>query len=358
MKAWPDDSANAPILQALRRGNGQHLTVESLGERLNLSPQAVSGAIRELQQQGYEIEEHPGLGYRLIAAPDRLSPLEIGPVLQTGLMGRPLYSYRRVRSTNRVAVELSQSGAPEGTLVLAEEQLAGRGRLGRTWYSPPHLGLWMSLVLRPRVPADRVFQVAICGALAVAETVLSRFPLDVRVKWPNDVLVGGAKLAGVLVETQWNGPDVRGVVLGVGVNVNHRAGDFPEFLRHRATSMRRELGRTVNRAELLGDLLGFFEGIYLQFQDSGLEPFLDRWRSLSAVLGQPVRVRVGQQTFCGLAVDIDPQGALLVEEEDGCRRRFLAGDVTLSKDDPGANVSSGRNRMENELFSEKRPCGS
>lgn len=333
MKAPGGSPADEFVLQELRRRQKDHQTVGCLCDRLALSPREVTGAIRELQRQGYEIEQHPGLGYRLITAPDRLSPPEIRHRLRTNLMGHAVHSYRSVRSTNRVASELSRNGASEGTLVLAEEQLAGKGRLGRSWYSPPGLGLWMSLIVRPRVPADRVFQVAICGALAVAETVLARYPLDVRVKWPNDVLVGSAKLAGVLVETQWNGPDARAVVLGMGINVNHRDEDFPRCLRQRATSLRRELGRPVDRLNLLADLLARFEKIYLQFQDRGLAPFVERWRQLSAVLGRPVTVRVGASSFRGLAADIDSQGALVVTCSNGDRRRFLAGDVSLSETD-------------------------
>jgi len=351
-------SADESVLRTLRQQKGDHQTLGNLSEQLALSPRTVIGSIRELQRQGYRIEEHPGLGYRLIAAPNRLSSLEIGSRLQTSLMGYQIHTYSSVRSTNRVALEMSRNGAPEGTLVLAEEQLAGRGRLGRTWHSPPGLGLWMSLILRPRVPADRVFQVAICGALAVAEAISARYPLNVRVKWPNDVLIGVAKLAGVLVESQWNGPDPRGVVVGIGLNVNQQAEDFPVSLRHRATSLRRELGRSVDRAELLADLLCRFEEIYLPFQNRGLEPFLDRWRQLSAVLGRAVRIRVGQQAFRGLAVDIDPQGALLLAEENGGQRRFLAGDVSLLEADLSDDAPLGRPRISDQLFPERRSCGS
>jgi BirA family biotin operon repressor/biotin-[acetyl-CoA-carboxylase] ligase len=293
----------------------------------------------------------------MIPVTGRLGPVEIRDVLKTELMGRRIHCYGSVRSTNRAALEMARGGAPEGTLVLAEEQLAGRGRLGRTWHSPPGLGLWLSLILRPRVPADRVFQVAICGALAVAETVLARYPLDVRVKWPNDVLIGKGKLAGVLVETQWNGPDAGGVVAGMGINVNHRTGDFPGFLRHRATSLRIELDRPVDRAGLLADLLACFESIYLRFQDRGLEPFLERWRELSAVLGRPVSVHVGERSYHGLAAGIDPLGALLVDQERGGRRRFLAGDVSLSKTPAGGEPPCNRHPAGSLSFKERKTCG-
>jgi BirA family biotin operon repressor/biotin-[acetyl-CoA-carboxylase] ligase len=352
-----ESEADERVLQALREQMGTYRAMPCLSRRLALSPQAVAGSVEELQRQGYEIEEHPRLGYRLIAAPDRLLPVEIRHVLKTELMGRRIYSYRSVRSTNQVAMEMAHSGASEGTLVLAEEQLAGRGRLGRVWHSPPGLGLWLSLVLRPDVPADRVFQLAICGALTVAETVLDHFPLPVKVKWPNDVLIRGAKLAGVLVETQLNGSNVRSVVLGIGLNVNHHAKDFPQFLRHRATSLRRELGRPVSRVELLADLLSCFERLYLQFQAHGLEPFVDRWRQLSAVLGQVVSIQIGQRYFRGLAVDIDDQGALILEGESGDRQRFLAGDVSLSDVGIRGGPAAKRPLANGRFLEEERTCG-
>lgn len=357
MKSWQDPGVDECVLEALRGQMGHYQTVVCLSERLVLSPGAVTESIGHLQRQGYEIEEHPCLGYRLITVPDRLLPLEVRHALKTDLMGRRICSYRSIRSTNQVAMEMARNGASEGTLVLAEEQLAGKGRLGRAWYSPPGLGLWMSLVLHPNVPLERVFQVAICGALAVAETILERFPLSVRVKWPNDVLVRGHKLAGVLVETQLNGSDMHGVVLGIGLNVNHRTADFPRFLRHRATSLRIELGRTVPRVELLGDLLARFEPLYVQFQERGLEPFLDRWRQLSAVLGRRVTLQIGPRNIRGTAVDIDSQGALILREENGDRQRFLAGDVTLTDmaltDDPSSESPS----VNDGFLKEERTCG-
>jgi len=357
MKPWQDPGADECVLQALRQRMGHYQTVLCLSGRLALSARTVTDSIGHLQRQGYEIEEHPCLGYRLITVPDRLLPLEVRHALKTDLMGRRICSYRSVRSTNQVAMEMARDGVPEGTLVLAEEQLAGRGRLGRAWHSAPGLGLWMSLVLRPDVPLERVFQMAICGALAVAETILERFPLSVRVKWPNDVLVRGRKLAGVLVETQLNGSDMHGIVLGIGLNVNHRTADFPRFLRHRATSLRVELGRAVPRAELLGDLLARFEPLYLQFQERGVEPFLDRWRQLSAVLGRRVTIQIGPRSVRGTAVDIDPQGALILKEENGSRQRFLAGDVTLSDMALTGGSSSEQPLVNDAFLEEERTCG-
>jgi BirA family biotin operon repressor/biotin-[acetyl-CoA-carboxylase] ligase len=362
MNGWKDrvrlPKADERILEVLHERIGDHQTIGCLSKRLALSPEAVADSIRELQHQGYEIEMHPSLGYRLLTIPDRLLPVEIRRILTGQLMGRQIYSYRSVRSTNRVATEMVPYGPPEGTLVLAEEQLAGRGRLGRVWHSPPGLGLWMSLILYPRVPADRMFQLAICGALAVAETVLERFALPVKVKWPNDVLIRDAKLAGVLVETQLDSSEVPGVVLGIGFNVNHRDQDFPRSLRPRATSLRMELGRVVSRIELLGDLLAQFERIYLQFQTHGLEPFLGRWRQLSAVLGQPVSIQIGPRHLSGRAVDIDSQGALVLEEKSGRRQRFLAGDVSLSDVGTRDATSTDSPLPNGTLSEEKRSCGS
>ncbi len=317
------------ILRLLRETCGQYLAASSLSHRLSLSHAAIERHVDELRRQGYEIEAHPHLGYRFLSSPDVLLSREIRHGLQTSVMGRQVYSYRRVRSTNEVASRIAQRGGSEGTMVVAEEQTAGRGRLGRAWHSPPGVGLWFSLILRPKVDPGRISTLAICGALAVAETVYERTHLPVQVKWPNDVMVRERKLAGVLTETQAELSRVRFVILGVGINVNLKIQELPERLRHRATSIQEELGRSVCRLDLLRDLLRKFEQMYGQFQEHGLAPFLNRWQQLSSILGRRVRVRRGVYDISGLAVDIDPTGALVLEEDDGRRERLLAGDVTL-----------------------------
>lgn len=317
------------VLTLLRQAFGEHLSGSSLSHRLSVSRSTLCKQVGELCQQGYEIEVHPRLGYRLISSPDLLLPQEIQHGLKTTAMGHRVFSYQRVGSTNDVALQIARNGAAQGTLVVAEEQTAGRGRVGRSWNSPPGVSLLFSLVLRPRMAPNRVFQLAICGALAVAEVVCQRTHLPVKVKWPNDVLIRGKKLAGVLTETQVDLAGVRFVVLGVGININQAPTDFPEDLQGQATSIRAELGRSVSRRHLLQDLLLKFEEIYGQFQDQGLAPFLDRWRQLSWVLNRKVTVQVGGKEFSGLAVDIDEMGALLLEEASGKRRRLLAGDVSL-----------------------------
>ncbi len=317
------------VLTLLRQSFGEHLSGSSLSHRLSVSRSTLCKQVGELCQQGYEIEVHPRLGYRLISSPDLLLPQEIRHGLKTTAMGHRVFSYQRVGSTNDVARQIARNGAAQGTLVVAEEQTAGRGRMGRSWNSPPGVSLLFSLVLRPRMAPNRVFQLAICGALVVAEVVCQRTHLPVKVKWPNDVLIRGKKLAGVLTETQVDLAGVRFVVLGVGININQAPADFPEDMQDQATSIRAELGRSVSRRHLLQNLLLKFEEIYGQFQDQGLAPFLDRWRQLSWVMDRKVTVQVGGKEFSGLAVDIDEMGALLLEEASGKRRRFLAGDVSL-----------------------------
>ena len=320
------------ILSLLREAGGAHLSGGSLRDRLSISRSTVTRHLRELRQQGYEIEAHPRLGYRLIDSPDLLFSHEIRHGLQTDLMGRRVYSYRRIRSTNETAMEMARGGAPEGSLVVAEEQTAGRGRLQRRWHSPPGVGLWASLVLRPRMPSNHVFQLAICGALAIAETITDTTHLPVKVKWPNDVLVKGRKLAGILTETQLDRQKVLCVVLGIGVNVNQNPQDFPRGLHHKATSLRMELKRSISRVSILQDVLLRFEQIYHLFEAQGLAPFLDRWRQLSWVLERRVTLRVGEKEVSGRAVDIAETGALVLEDGSGRRHRFLAGDVSFQEE--------------------------
>jgi BirA family biotin operon repressor/biotin-[acetyl-CoA-carboxylase] ligase len=317
------------LLASLREAPGEYLSAGVLSQRLRVSSGFIRQQMSELRKQGYEIESHPHLGYRLISSPDLLLSQEIRHGLKTATMARQVLSYRRVRSTNEVALQIAHNGAPEGTLVVAESQTAGKGRLGRIWHSPPGVGLWVSLVLRPHMESSKVFQLAICGALAVAEALYQRTHLPVRVKWPNDVLIRGKKLAGVLTETQADGDLVQLVVLGMGINVNQDVDDFPEDLRNTATSVRAELGRPISRLNLLQDVLVQFEERYQKFQEGGLRPFLERWRQLSWVLNRKVKVQVGGRLFSGLAVDIEDTGALVLEEASGKRQRLLAGDVSF-----------------------------
>lgn len=244
--------------------------------------------------------------------------------LTTAYVGRRLIYYSSVGSTQDVARREAEDGAPEGTVVLADEQTAGRGRLGRSWASPPGQNLYLTLVLRP--PLEVLKRLSIVAPLAVARAVAETAGLQAGIKWPNDVWIGRRKLSGVLMESEVQGDQVRYCLPGIGVNVNMDVEAFPD-LAAIATSLRRELGREVSREDVLASLLNHFEVLYEEARRG--RPVLEEWRARLITLGQQVTVRCGDQVEEGLAEDVDDEGRLLLRRRDGSRIAIEAGDVTL-----------------------------
>ena len=273
-----------------------------------------------------------------------------GPVdlrLSTTAVGREVHYRERVDSTNAVLRALAGGGAPEGTVVLAEEQTAGRGRGGRAWHSPPGVGLWLSVLLRPGRSARELSPLSIVTALSIAGALRSDFGVEAKVKWPNDLLGGGAgpwservtgrkwcaaagrKLGGILLEyAQDAGGPAGQLVVGIGLNVNQEESDLAIEVAPTAVSMRMLLGRPVDRLEVLRSLLEGLEADWGRFDREGLAGFVERWRRLSATLGRRIAVASDSGNVEGIVVDLSLDGALVVEDVDGRRVEVWHGDVT------------------------------
>jgi len=244
-------------------------------------------------------------------------------------LGRNMYYKDVLASTNELARDLARRGEEEGTLVVTEEQVAGRGRRGRSWYSPRGQGLLFSLILRPPLQPAQAPQLTFLAAVAVAETLKEELGLAAGIKWPNDIYIGGRKVAGILTELSAELDRVNYVIMGIGVNVNTPLEDFPPSLRGSATSLQVEAGRALSRVALLQELLLRLEDWYKTFIQDGFVPLRRRWKDLALVLGKEVQVLGPNGTFSGVAVDVDDFGALLVQVPGGQVRRVLAGDVSL-----------------------------
>jgi len=242
-------------------------------------------------------------------------------------LGRHVHFYQELDSTNRTAQELARQGAAEGTAILAERQLSGRGRQGRTWHSPPGVGLYCSVILRPALPPNQVQLLTLAVAVAVARAISAQTPLSPRIKWPNDILIGGKKAAGILTEAEAVAERIAHVIVGVGINVNHTAAELGQPLDAVATSLRLESGRLVERSALAAQLFIELETWYERLKGSDCSGILDEWRRHSATLGRRVRVFSGGTTVEGKALDVTDEGALLVEGNDGARTVVHAGDV-------------------------------
>jgi len=315
-------------LKILKKDITRFYSTKELATYFDLSPYAIRQALDEVKKWGYEIEEKKRKGYRLKNLPDLLLPHEIKENLKTRILGKEIHSYKALKSTNELGYRLAQNQAPEGTLIVSEHQTRGRGRMGRNWFSPPGVGLWMSLILRPRIQPSKAPGISICAGLALALAVKEITNLDARIKWPNDCVINGKKIAGILLELSAELDKIDFVILGVGINVNQDKKDFPRSLLKKATSLKVEMGREVPRLILLRLFLKRFERIYLEFKNNGLTSLLPEIRKLSSLLGEKIRVKWGKKILKGEAKEINEDGSLIIRTSKG-EKIISAGEVTL-----------------------------
>ncbi len=316
------------MLALLREAGDGYISGEEIAGRLGVSRTAVWKHIRALKAAGYEIESHARKGYSLLDAPDLLLPQEIQPTLRTQVIGKNMIHFNDIPSSNNEAKRLALEGAPDGTVVVAEAQGAGKGRLSRGWYSPSQKGIWFSVVLRPSFLPQEAPKCTLMAAVAVVRA-MKDMGFSVGIKWPNDVLDdNGKKLVGILTEMSAEMERVNFVVIGTGVNVNLWPEDFPEDVRDIATSLSMLRGGRVDRLELFARVLEAMDELYVSVENDGFGTVLDEWRQYSVTLGQEVNVIGVRESFSGTAADIDEDGALLIDTPTG-RRRVLAGDVSI-----------------------------
>ena len=306
------------ILAALREAKGGEVSSRAICERLGVSRAAVWKQVEALRAGGYEIEACSRRGYRLVTAPDTPHAPEVSPLLTTRRIGRDCRYVAETGSTNRDAAALADAGAEEGVVVVAGTQTAGRGRMARLWYSPPDANLYFSLLLRPAVEPGRVSSLPLVAGLAVAEGLAELAPeTQPMIKWPNDILLGGKKMCGILCEMQAETDCVRHIIPGIGVNVNLTREELPAELRTRATSLRIETGRRFSRAAVLAAILNRFEPLYVRWCEEGFEPLLDAVGARDALRGRAVTLEQGGRRIKGRGDGILPDGALRLQTPDG-----------------------------------------
>ena len=249
--------------------------------------------------------------------------------LNTENFGKKIVFLREVASTNDFAKTLANYGADEGTVIFAEEQSAGKGRLGRTWISPRG-GLYFSIILKPKIKVSDAVKLVFVASLAVAETIRDLYGLNAETKWPNDVLVDGKKVCGILAETSSIGERLKFVVLGIGINANFNVKEaFPKELQESATSLQDVLGRKVEIEKLFKKLLERLERLYTLFLKNGFTQILEKWKKFASFLGCQVEVLSDSQKWIGLALNVEEDGSLSLKLENGTVKRFLSGDITL-----------------------------
>jgi BirA family biotin operon repressor/biotin-[acetyl-CoA-carboxylase] ligase len=316
------------VLRLLRSSRSGYLSGSELATTLGVSRTAVWKQIKALEREGFAIDAVPSKGYRLTASPDRIDLDELRRAIGGRTIGREVRYEDEMPSTNTRALELAQQNAPEGTVVVAESQTGGKGRLGRSWTSPRG-NLCFSVVLRPDLPTHKAPLVTLLGAVAVV-SALRAAGIPAGIKWPNDILVAGRKVSGLLTELSAEPDRVRHIVLGIGVNVNLDPALLPEEVRDRSTSVAAATGGTVDRTRLLAELLAQLDHWYGRFQ-ADPQTVLGAWRDLNVTLGRRVAVSGPGEQLEGVARDIDNEGRLLVRLDGGGLRAVAAGDVTIRK---------------------------
>jgi BirA family biotin operon repressor/biotin-[acetyl-CoA-carboxylase] ligase len=316
------------LLHALMQNMMITVSGEKLARDLNVSHSTLTRWIDKLRQSGIDVHGELFTGYRLVRLPDVLLPQLIRPRLHTAQLGKSLYHFYTVDSTNAFASRLIEHGykVAEGTVIIAESQTAGKGRLGRSWHSERESGVYLSMVLYPKVPPSLAPLLTLATTIAAHNAIERATQLDVDIKWPNDLLIGGRKICGILAEMQAEVDRIKMMIIGIGINVNHDS--FPEDIAYSATSLRLASGRIQSRIEILVDFLEEFESLYLTFERKGPRAIIDEWTRLSSFAnGRKIEIDDGVRKIAGVTRGLNPLGALRVEQPDGRTEEVYSGDV-------------------------------
>ena len=310
------------IIHFLKKAK-QYVSGEEISQSLKISRSAVWKYVEELRRRGYDIVAVPHLGYRLVGSADKLFPHEIQYELKTALFGKRIVYHETIGSTMDEAFRLALEGASEGTVVCCETQTKGRGRLGRLWDSPKEKGIYISVILRPKLSPLQVTRLTLLSAVATSQAIKTVSGLSPLIKWPNDLIYKNRKLAGILTELSTDTDQVKFVILGIGINVNSPLHALPAG----ATSLKHETRSHQSRVHLLQEVLRELEKCYLCLIREGFGLLAQRWKELSMTLNRRVRVVDSSGFIEGEAVDIDQDGGLLIRQDSGIITKKMAGDV-------------------------------
>lgn len=317
------------LLDMLLQNPGEYISGEEISRRLGISRTAVWKQINKLRLEGYEFEAVSRKGYRLVHIPDKLEFTAVIEAMKTNSFGRRLKLIDVTTSTQEEMRLLAEQGAPSGSLIIAEEQTSGRGRQGRKWLSPPGKGIWMSLLLRPELPLTCAPQLTLLCAVAVCRAIRAVTGVDAGIKWPNDLLVQGRKVCGILIESVGEDELIRYCIAGIGIDVNLDPDDYPPELLAIATSLKMESGQDCNRAVLIGAVMNELEKLYELYVEQGFGPICHLWEALSITMGKEITVKTARGDIQGIAEGLDPSGALTLVSKDGQRINIYSGEVQL-----------------------------
>jgi len=327
MTKYQETDVKKRILEFFYENKSDYVSGEEISASLKFSRASLWKHMGKLRNDGYIIEAVPHLGYILRSTPDKMYGYEIGIGLDTNTIGKQrIWHYESLESTNNKAYELAESGEAEGTLVIAETQTAGRGRLGRKWISPEGGGIYFSLILRPDMESDKIPVITLVAAVSIQKAIKKICGIDAGIKWPNDILIAGKKVCGILTEIKAQPDMVDFLILGVGINVNTPLKKLPIG----ATSLKKESSGSVSRIKLMRQILTEIEKDYLKLKQDGFNSLRAECKKLSIVLNKQITINEHHRVLEGIAVDIDEKGVLIVKMESGERKRIFSGTILIT----------------------------
>lgn len=323
--------AKSELLKRLFEADGQPVSGQEIADEFGLSRTAIWKYVKDLEKDGYEIGTIRKKGYYLITVPDRVNEANVKKYLTTTAYGRNIVYVESCTSTQLLAHEQAQENAADGTVILAEEQTSGKGRMARVWESKARKGIWMSVITRPVLTPQQAPQMTLVAAVAVTRAIEELTGLAPQIKWPNDILLDGKKVTGILTELQADPDLIKAIILGIGINVNQSEMDFPLELKPIATSLKMALGESVNRAALIAKILGYLEYYTKLYETHGFSPIKLLWEGYSNTAGKRIRAVMLNETIEGTALGISNEGMLELKLDDGTIRGIYSADIEFQE---------------------------
>lgn len=328
-------SVKYSFLEMLSQNEKKYISGEAFGRELGISRTAVWKHVNELREDGYEIDACTRQGYRLVGKRDIINSHEVKTGLKTSILGKNIIFLKKTGSTNDIAASIAHGGGAEGTVIIADCQLSGKGRMGKKWSSPAGKGIWMSLILRPALSPNQAQLITLAASLAVSRALNKIAKTCPGIKWPNDIILDGKKVCGILTEMNTEINRVNYIILGIGINFGQKMSDFDEDIKDRAISLSMYLQRNskhfenIMRSDIIKAVLEELEELYTGLLDGDSSTIVEGWKKYSITIGRRISITSGDLKYTGKAIDITPDGSLMVECEGGEIKTVTSGEVSI-----------------------------
>ncbi|GAA0599974.1 bifunctional biotin--[acetyl-CoA-carboxylase] synthetase/biotin operon repressor [Virgibacillus siamensis] len=326
------ESNRNKLIELLSASRDKYVSGQFLSEKLDISRSAIWKHMRELEKDGYKIEGVSRKGYRIIKFPDKVSENTLQWGLQTQWLGKKIIHREAISTTQQLAHKTAQEGTNNGTVIIADEQTEGKGRMNRHWHSSKGKGVWMSLILKPDIPPNLAPQLTLLTATVLAEVFSSYTNTNPKIKWPNDILIEDRKTAGILTEMQAEQDQIQYVVIGMGINVNTAAEEIPDDIRNKATSLRMETGENWNLKDLIQRILAAFETGYETYMTDGFPPVKQKWEHYGYKIGERLFIKTLRKEWYATFIGIGEDGALLIQNDDGGVEKIYSAEIEWFKE--------------------------